>query len=118
MSSIIKKGTNASSFRLSDQRLITLEPDVLVVLKEDLFNQLMKEYGSFITPRIITESNPNGCFIVNRKVGYAVDMNKEVGDIKDNSAQIEVSGGVVETPKEEKPAKKKAVKSSFKRKKK
>lgn len=107
MSSIIKKGTNASSFRLSDKKLITLEPDVLVVLKEDVFNQLMKEYGSFINPRIITESNPNGCFIVNRKADYVQDMNKEVGEIKDNSAQIEVSEGVVEAPKKRRTRRKK-----------
>ena len=120
MSSIIKKGTNASAFRLKDGKLITLEPDVLVVLKEDIFEELMREYGSFITPRIITEANPNGCFIVNRKSDFALDMNKEVGKIKDNSAQIEVTTGIVaEAPKEEpkEEPKKKAVKRSFKRKK-
>jgi hypothetical protein len=95
MSSIIKKGTNACSFRLDNGKLITLEPDILVVLDESTFNQLMGEYGSFIIPRIISDSNPRGCFIVNRKSDYAKDMNKEVGEVKDNSSRIEVSEGEV-----------------------
>lgn len=95
MSSIIKKGTNASSFRLKDGTFIILQPDLLVVLKDEVFNQLMSEYGSFINPRIISEKNPNGCFLVNEKSSYAKDMNKEVGIVKDNSSQIEVTVGEV-----------------------
>lgn len=90
MPSIIKKGTNACSFRLKDKRVITLEPDVLVVLADDVFEQLMKEYGSFINPRTITESNPSGCFLVHRKSDYALGLNREVGQVKDNSSRIEV----------------------------
>lgn len=90
MASIIKKGTNTSCFKLSDDTVITLIPDVLVVLKDEVFDKLMKEYGSFIKPRIITESNPNGCFIVNFKTDHALGLSKEVGEVKDNSSPVEV----------------------------
>lgn len=90
MSSIVKKGTNASCFRLSTGKVVMLEPDILVVLKEEEFELLMKEYGSFIKPRIITESKPSGCFIVCDKADKTKDMNKEVGKVKDKSSQIEV----------------------------
>ena len=53
----------------------------------------MKEYGSFIKPRIITESKPNGCFIVSDKNSYSADMNKEVGEVEDNSSRIKVKKG-------------------------
>lgn len=103
MSSIIKKGTNACSFRLKNQKLIVLEPNILTVFDESDFNALMQEYGSFIEPRIITEANPAGCFIVHYKEAYVEDMSAEVGEVKDNSAQIEVNEGIVS----EAPVKKK-----------
>lgn len=90
MAAIIKKGTNASCFRLSTGKVLTFEPDILRVLNDDEFKQLMKEYGSFIKPRIITESKPNGCFIVSDKNSYSSDMNKEVGEVEDNSSRVKV----------------------------
>lgn len=93
MAAIIKKGTNASCFRLSTGKVLTFEPDILRVLNDDEFEQLMKEYGSFIKPRIITESKPNGCFIVSDKNSYSADMNKEVGEIEDNSSRVKVKKG-------------------------
>lgn len=95
MASIIKKGTCASCFRLSDGKLITLRPDEIVIIKDSDFEELMKEYGSFITPRILTDKNPSGCFIVSTKVINAQAQNKEVGEVKDGSAPIEVTTGVV-----------------------
>ena len=93
MAAIIKKGTNASCFRLSTGKVLTFEPDILRVLNDDEFEQLMKEYGSFIKPRIITESKPNGCFIVSDKNSYSADMNKEVGKVEDNSSRVKVKKG-------------------------
>ncbi len=93
MAAIIKKGTNASCFRLSTGKVLTFEPDILRVLNDDEFKQLMKEYGSFIKPRIITESKPNGCFIVSENKLYSADMNKEVGKVEDKSSQIKVKNG-------------------------
>ena len=93
MAAIIKKGTNASCFRLSTGKVLTFEPDILRVLNDDEFEQLMKEYGSFIKPRIITESKPNGCFIVSDKNSYSSDMNKEVGKVEDNSSRVKVKKG-------------------------
>ena len=93
MATIIKKGTNASCFRLSTGKVLTFEPDIFKVLNDDEFEQLMKEYGSFIRPRIITESKPNGCFIVSTKNSYGADMNKEVGDVEDNSSRVKVKKG-------------------------
>ena len=91
MATIIKKGTNAICFKLSDNKTtIMLEPDVLVVLDDKDFDTLMHEYGSFIKPRIITESNPGGCFIVNFKKENATAQNKEVGEVQDNSSPVEV----------------------------
>ena len=93
MATIIKKGTNASCFRLSTGKVLTFEPDILRVLNDDEFEQLMKEYGSFIRPRIITESKPSGCFIVSTKNSYGADMNKEVGKVEDNSSRVKVKKG-------------------------
>lgn len=95
MATIIKKGTNPSSFRLSNGKVITLEVgfnggQYLNIIKDADFELLMKEYGGFITPRILSDKNPGGCFIVSESKAYAEDMNKEVGEIKDKSAPIEI----------------------------
>ena len=91
MATIIKKGTNASAFVLSNGKTITLYPDILCVLKDDDFGLLMKEYGSFITPRIYNEkSNINGCFMINsdKSDEYLKDMSNEVGSVEDGSAHL------------------------------
>lgn len=91
MPSIVKKGTNKSAFKLISGKKYVLYPGVITVLTDDEYNALMKEYGKFIMPRIISDKNPRGCFIVNDSKAKAEDMNKEIGDeIKDNSAPIEV----------------------------
>lgn len=102
MATIIKKGTCASCFRLKSGRMIMLQPDVIVTLKEADYEELMKEYGSFITPRILTDKNPTGCFIVSTKIAKAKDQSKEVGKVKDGSAPIEVKDGVVKASKKAK----------------
>ena len=93
MATIIKKGTCASSFLLSNGRVFTFEPDVLTVLSANEYESLMNEYGYFIKPRIITESKPNGCFIVSEKSSYAKDMDSEVGEVQDKSSRVEVKRG-------------------------
>lgn len=83
---IIKKGTNPSSFRLRNGNVLTFYPDVLTEVKDADFEALMFEYGKFITPRIISDKNPGGCFIVGG--AKAADQNKEVGIVEDKSAPI------------------------------
>lgn len=95
MATIIKKGTCASCFKLTSGKMIMLRPDEIVVLKDGEYEELMKEYGSFITPRILTDKNPMGCFIVSTKSAVAKDQNKEVGKVVDGSAPIEVKKGVI-----------------------
>ena len=95
MATIIKKGTCASCFKLPSGRMIMLHPDVIVTLKDAEYEELMKEYGSFITPRILTDKNPSGCFIVSTKVAKAADQNKEVGQVNDGSSPVEVTTGVI-----------------------
>jgi len=66
MPTIIKKGTNNSAFRLKNGRTIVIRTgfgggDDLNILTERDFDDLMAEYGAFIKPRVLSDSNPNGC---------------------------------------------------------
>lgn len=92
MVTIVKKGTNPSAFKLKNGKLIVLEAGgILNTIKDEDFDDLMKEYGSFVSQRIVSDKNPCGCFIISDKRQYAADMSNEIGDeIKDNSAPIEV----------------------------
>lgn len=95
MATIIKKGTNPSSFRLSTGKVITLQVGAgggqfLNIISDNDFELLMKEYGGFINPRILSDKNPGGCFIISENRSYAADMSKEVGEIKDGSALMEL----------------------------
>lgn len=96
MPTIVKKGTNPSAFRLSNGKVITLQVGAgggqfLNVIQDCDFELLMKEYSSFILPRVITDKNPHGCFIIHDSSSYVRDMSQEVGEIKDGSAQIDIS---------------------------
>lgn len=87
---IVKRGTNASCFALKKGVTITLHPEpVLNVIPDALFEQLMAQYGSFIKPRIQSDKNPNGCFIVQTKKENASAQKKEAGVLKDGSAQLD-----------------------------
>lgn len=89
MTSIIKKGTNASAFKLSS-RTIVCDPNIITVITDDEYAELMNKYGNFIKERVLSDKNPGGCFILNNNKDkkYAEDMNKEVGEVKDNSSRI------------------------------
>lgn len=90
MPTIVKKGTNPSAFRLN-KRTIICEPNVITVISDEEYAELKEKYGAFIEPRIITEKNPCGCFLVSeRSQSYVSDMNKEVGEVKDNSARVDL----------------------------
>lgn len=95
MPTIIKKGTNNSAFRLRNGHTIVLQAglgggDHLNILTDAEYDALMAEYGTFILPRILSDKNPNGCFIIHDKREYAKDLGAEVGEIRDNSAPIEI----------------------------
>lgn len=90
---VIKKGTCPSAFVLRNGKKIVLEVgagggDFLNVVPDADFEALMAEYGSFIKPRIRSEKNPTGCFIINEKKTYAEDFGKEVGLVRDGSSKI------------------------------
>ncbi|MCH5201908.1 MAG: hypothetical protein J1F17_01750 [Oscillospiraceae bacterium] len=101
---IIKKGTCPSAFNLGNGRRVLLQVgegggDFLNIVSDKDFEDLMHEYGSFIQPRIRSEKNPNGCFIISDKKDYATDFGKEVGKVRDGSSKIEIKE---EEPKIEK----------------
>lgn len=90
MPTIIKKGTNPSAFRLKDKVLV-LEPNIITTIPQKEFEELKKEWWGFIGPRIITDKNPCGCFIVSDKgVDYAKGFNNEVGIVEDGSAPVQI----------------------------
>ena len=89
MSTIIKKGTNPSAFRLHDKVLV-LEPNVITVITEKEMDELKHKWWGFIEPRIITEKNPYGCFIISDKsINYADGFNREIGKVEDGSMPIQ-----------------------------
>lgn len=93
MYKVTKKGGCPSAFKLKDKRVFLFEPDVAVELSDDDWKAILAEYSSFILPRIWSESNPSGCFVVE----HVVPVQK-----KAESEKVE------EVIAEEKPAKKKA----------
>ncbi len=94
MVTIVKKGLNDNRFPLKNGRVITIKgAGILNQIKEEDYNALMSEYSGFFAPRIISDKNPLGIFIVSKKASYAGDMSKEVGnEIKDNAAPVKVGG--------------------------
>ena len=95
MPTIIKKGTNNSAFRLRNGHTILIEAglgggDHLNFISDADFDALMAEYGTFIRERILSDKNPTGCFIIHDSREYAKDLGAEVGEVRDNSAPIEI----------------------------
>ncbi len=93
MAVIIKKGTNSSVFRLRNGKTIKINVapgggDLLNVISDADYDALMAEYGTFIKPRIISDKNPDGCFIVHNSEAAARAQSAEIGDKKDASAPI------------------------------
>lgn len=82
MKEIIKRGQPANSFRLRCGKVITLLPDVAVEVSDEDYSLLMAEYGKFIMPRIWSELNPDGCFIIREKT------ESEIVEIKEESKKI------------------------------
>jgi hypothetical protein len=92
MPSIIKKGTNASAFRMRSGKTHVFQPDIVTTLSNEEYDELMAEYGAFIRERRITDAHPAGCFIIHDSREYVEDQSKEIADeIQDNSAPIKVT---------------------------
>lgn len=92
MPSIIKKGTNASAFRMRSGVTHVLRPDIVTTFTDSEYDELMAEYGSFILERRITDAHPTGCFIIHDSREDAEAQNREVADeIQDNSAPVKVT---------------------------
>lgn len=92
---IIKKGTCDSAFRLKNGHNLVLRVgagggDYLNIVSDADYECLLEQYGSFFKPRIRTDKNPTGCFIVSEKAGYAKDFSEEVGKVEDGSAPIDI----------------------------
>ncbi|MFV0627039.1 MAG: hypothetical protein ACK5N8_06810 [Alphaproteobacteria bacterium] len=108
MKIIIKKGTNASAFKLSSGIMITLTPDLISPIKDEDFELLMEEYGDFITPRILSDKNPSGCFIINNKEANAQAQSSEIAnETQDNSRQLTEEEANAQAQSSEKKSKKK-----------
>lgn len=87
---IIKRGTNASCFALKKGITVTLQPEPLLnIIPDVVFDALMAQYGSFIKPRIQSEQNPNGCFIIQQKKENATAQEKDAGALLDGSAPLD-----------------------------
>lgn len=92
MPSIIKKGTNASAFRMRSGKTHVFQPDIVTTLSNEEYDELMAEYGAFIRERRITDAHPAGCFIIHDSREYVEDQSKEIADeIQDNSAPVKVT---------------------------
>lgn len=66
MYKITKKDGCTSAFKLKDKRVFVFEVGVAVELSDDDWKAILAEYSSFILPRIWSESNLDGCFLVVR----------------------------------------------------
>ena len=89
MPTIIKKGTNPSSFRVRNKTIV-LRPNILTFVSDEDFMELKNKWWGFIGPRVISDKNPAGCFIISEKSeNYTSGFNKEVGEVKDNSSKLE-----------------------------
>lgn len=87
---IVKKGTNPSAFRLS-KRTVVCEPDIVTVITDEELAEIKQKFGGFLEPRIITEKNPFGCFIISeRSTNYTEGFNKEVGKVEDGSTPLQM----------------------------
>ena len=69
MIKVIQLSPISTLFRLQDKREFIFSGDG----KEDSFERedfeaIMKEYGSYIEPRIKSDENPLGCFIIEEEV--------------------------------------------------
>lgn len=92
MPSFIKKGTNASAFRMRSGKTHVFQPDIVTTLSNEEYDELMAEYGAFIRERRITDAHPAGCFIIHDSREYVENQSKEIADeIQDNSAPIKVT---------------------------
>lgn len=92
MPTIVKKGTNPSSFVLKSGKVVTLNPSpMLNILDDATYEELMSEYGCFINERRISDKHPNGTYLIHDSAEYVKAQDKEIGkEIKDKSAPIEV----------------------------
>lgn len=87
MKIIIKRGTNACSFALSNGRAVVLQPEpVMNEVADEDFGRLLKEYGAFIRPRVHNDKNPDGVFIISGKALKTADQAKEAGKLNDGCA--------------------------------
>lgn len=69
----IQEGSIGTVFKLSTGKVIEIKVgEGGGVYNNDIededFEILMKEYGSYIEPRIKTDENPLGCFIIKKQV--------------------------------------------------
>ena len=97
---IIQKDNAPCLFKQSDGRIVRLEPyPIMNKLSEEAFEALMKEYGGFIKPRILSDENPKGCFIIQGNEESAKSQEKEAG--KDFHEEVKTADELMTEAKEE-----------------
>lgn len=79
----IQEGSIGTVFKLSSGKVIEIKVgEGGGVYNNDIededFEAMMKEYGSYIEPRIKTDENPLGCFIIKKPVVEEVIEEKPV----------------------------------------
>ena len=78
---IIQKNNAPCVFQQKNGRIVRLEPyPVMNRISEDDYKSLMNEYGGFIEPRILSDANPKGCFIVQETEDNAKAQEREAGN--------------------------------------
>lgn len=87
---IVKRGTCPSSFALSNGHVVVLRPEpFLNIITDEIYEVLIREWGAFITPRICSDKNPKGCFVVQMTTASAQAQKKEMPEIDDVSSKID-----------------------------
>lgn len=86
MVAIVLKSTCDIAFPIKGKEIVIKAGGVINSVTDEEYAEIMKNYGSFIENRRLSEKKPNGYFIIQGDKKRAKDMNKEVGKIKDKSA--------------------------------
>lgn len=69
MVTIIQEGNIGTVFKLKNREIVEIKVGegggiYKNDISDDVFNMLMQEYGSYIQPRIKSDENPDGCFMI------------------------------------------------------
>lgn len=89
---VIKRGMNGLDFPLKGKVLSLKGEGYLNVVKDEDWEEAVAKFGDFINKRIVSDSNPNGVFIVKAQKESAVQESREADEFVDVSAPIKKKG--------------------------